>query len=560
MSSSTEKLERAPEEAPHESDPLLQTGLQLKTAGAGPAGGRAGEIVMWFNMLSKNFGLRFLLLLVIYQHMLRGTISVSIMKLMPWMYRSYHVPPAQIQLYHCATNLPWALKPIIGILSDALPIRGYHKGPYMMVSSICGGTALAVLGLVPHHILSIHGVVICFVFKSVQISTCDLLLDAMIAEKIQAAPAYAPALTTYMSVGLTAGGLLSSLGTGPILHRFGPKTCFTIASVPALAVAVPIALGYLQEVPKSREEVKQTRRRLLGQKSVLFLCALMLCSAVGLSVMGLVSHDPKRNMKIALAIAVLTLISYSVVLNPIIAKFNAFSFITTILSLQHSSAAFYFFTDSKLEYPEGPHFSDFFVVTVMSTLGSICSLVGIYLYQAYFRTWNYRKLLMWTNVAIAFTATCDILMYARVNVRFGISDRGLLICMSIITDTISQFQSMPKGIMAAHLCPKGMESVMTALLASSRNLAHSISMCGSSVMMGVLSIAPKGKDHEGSQFEKLWILCAMSSGLSIGLTYALIWLVPDVTQTEHVFDTATVDATSGSILSRVRKRLYPTSD
>lgn len=552
--------EKHVEAAPQETDPLLLKGLSTKILDTHYQGSYSRGIVEWFNMLSENFGLRFLLLLVIYQHMLRGTVSVSVMKLMPWMYKSYHVPASQKQLFHCATNLPWALKPVIGLMSDIFPVRGYHKGPYMLVASIGGGAALAILGLVPHRLLSVHGVVVCFVFKSLQISTCDLLIDAKIAEKVKAAPEFAPALTTYMNFGMTIGGLLSSLGTGPILHRYGPKTCFTIASIPALAVVAPICFGYLDEGKRSREEIRQTRQRIGEQKQIVVLCAIMLCSAVCLSVMGLVSHDPVKNCIIAFSIALFTLISFSIVLSPVIAKFNAFTFLLTILSLSHSSAAFYFFTDDKKEYPEGPHLSDFFVVTVMSTLGSCCSLVGIFLYQRFFRSWNYRKLLVVTNIAVAILAVCDILLFARVNVRLGISDRALLIILSICMDTVGQFQSMPRGIMFAHLCPKGMESIMTALLASSHNLGHTISMCGSSVVMKILDIEPDGGAHESIQFERLWILCAISSGLSIGLTYALIWLVPDVRQTDSILDSEEFDATKGSVLNRLIKRSSRSAD
>eukprot|EP00959_Pyramimonas_sp_CCMP1952_P448666 9394886-Pyramimonas_sp.AAC.1 len=64
------------------------------------------------------------------------------------------------------------------------------------------------------------------------------------------------------------------------------------------------------------------------------------------------------------------LVSFTVVLTPVIAKFNAFSLIQTALGVSTSGASFYFYTDTPAMYPEGPHFSEFFYNSVMGTAGS----------------------------------------------------------------------------------------------------------------------------------------------------------------------------------------------
>jgi hypothetical protein len=45
---------------------------------------------------------------------------------------------------------PWAIKGAIGVLSDAYPLLGYHKASYIMVSSLIGSVAFALLAGVVH--------------------------------------------------------------------------------------------------------------------------------------------------------------------------------------------------------------------------------------------------------------------------------------------------------------------------------------------------------------------------------------------------------------------------
>merc|ERR1719478_344357 len=95
------------------------------------------------------------------------------------------------------------------------------------------------------------------------------------------------------------------------------------------------------------------------------------------------------------------LVSFSLVLSPIIAKFNAFSLIQTALAPSVGGAAYFFYTDTAEQYPEGPHFTPFFYNSVLGTVGGLLSLFGIYTYQRYFSNWSYRWLLVMTNVVVS---------------------------------------------------------------------------------------------------------------------------------------------------------------
>lgn len=55
--------------------------------------------------------------------------------------------PAVIQSVMSVATLPWSSKPLYGPCSDAFPIRGQHRKPYLVVASLIGVAAWFALTL-----------------------------------------------------------------------------------------------------------------------------------------------------------------------------------------------------------------------------------------------------------------------------------------------------------------------------------------------------------------------------------------------------------------------------
>merc|ERR1719401_3305431 len=237
---------------------------------------------------------------------------------------------------------------------------------------------------------------------------------------MQQTPGRGPQLLTYVWFGMQVGGFVAILMSGAVIRYAGPKIPFAIAFFPAMGVLIPVCMGYLEEKKATPEETLAIRERLFEQKEACMLCVLIFFAAILLMLVGLMKHDPVVNACVALSIGIVMLCSFSLVLSPVIAKFNAFSLIQTALGVSTGGASFYFYTDTKEMYPEGPHFSEFFYNSVMGTAGSVCSLLGIYLYQRYMSTWKYRNMMIITNLVLSAFAVLDIMMFARINVRLGI--------------------------------------------------------------------------------------------------------------------------------------------
>merc|ERR1719359_2068386 len=103
----------------------------------------------WLDELRFVFGHRLMVLLFVVQHMNKGFASAFAGRATPYLYKNYGVPAPQMQIFGGITQLPWAMKPIIGLLSDVCPINGYNKAPYILLTSAVGAWAYLSVGTVP---------------------------------------------------------------------------------------------------------------------------------------------------------------------------------------------------------------------------------------------------------------------------------------------------------------------------------------------------------------------------------------------------------------------------
>merc|ERR1719217_1533383 len=115
------------------------------------------------NNLAHHFGCKLLWLLFAAQFLLKGFARDFALKADPYIYKLYHVPANRMQVYQGVTQLPWAMKPIIGLVSDIFPIRGYNKAPYMCATSAIGVATFLMVGLTTEASLPITGLVVCFI-------------------------------------------------------------------------------------------------------------------------------------------------------------------------------------------------------------------------------------------------------------------------------------------------------------------------------------------------------------------------------------------------------------
>ncbi|CAD7942560.1 unnamed protein product [Amoebophrya sp. A25] len=511
-----------------------------KTSGTSFEVAQRVPFLRWILHLKAMFGYKLLVMLFASQHLLKGFAGTFVAQPERFIYRNYQVSGPQVQIFMGVSSLPWSLKPLFGLLSDLVPLYGFHKRPYIIGASLLGVVSLALLALVPQESLPVRAAVMLFFCVSLQRSVCDLLTEAKYSEALKRSPAHGPDLMTFVVGGLDICGMLALLLVGPCVEYLGPKMPYLFLLPVAAFVLLPVYHNYLGEerIPSTVEEQtrqRERRRRLVRENAEVFaLCGLVTLGTLAMTVTGTLCQSVRVHAVTALVVFIVMLIAFSLVLRPEIAAVNAFFLLQGSLGIGIGGASFYFFTNDATQYPEGPHFSPTFFMTVLGTVGTICSLLSLLFYNRFLKDYSYRTLFMLTNCLGAILGLLDIFVFTRQNVKWGISDHLFVLSGTVSGSLIGNWNWMPAVVLMSQLVPKNLEATLYALLAGCSNLGNTISDYLGAWVLEELGCRPSGAKNESAQFENLWLAALISCVLPL-FTIALIpVLIPDRKQTERL--------------------------
>eukprot|EP00929_Paragymnodinium_shiwhaense_P087086 TRINITY_DN47390_c0_g1_i1.p1 TRINITY_DN47390_c0_g1~~TRINITY_DN47390_c0_g1_i1.p1 ORF type:complete len:554 (+),score=76.93 TRINITY_DN47390_c0_g1_i1:171-1832(+) len=532
-----------------------EEGLQETALGEGtpllPPSDGSWSINDFSETLGNALGAKFLTILLIAQVLVKGFIATMEQTARPYMFRAFNTPAPQLSIYQGIVNIPWAMKPFFGVLSDSLPVRGYNRSPYILDATVLGVSALLFVGFGPESALTVDKTVLCLIAVQAMIAITDLFTEARYAEVIQEkCPNHATTIVSFVWGCVTVGGLVAVIGVGLAIARFGVRGCYAILILPAMVILPPLAHNFLEEKVATPERTAAVRARLKAQPQILAMCVLFFACSILLTVIGICFEEPYINCIASISVGLLLLICLSLVFHPLIAKFACFCLIQASLSWDVSSAAFYFYTDTAAEYPDGPHFSVFFYTSVLGAVSYIFSLCGIVVYQKYFTGGTYRGIIVKTNCVMAVLHFLDCLMFARENKRLGIDDHRWILGAAVLGNLVQQWTWMPLVVAISYVCPKNMEATLYALMAACMNIGTPIASSCSALLLEKLGCTPTGgPGDESAKFESLWKASALCSAISLAATIVSYNLLPDARQNERLIEDPHFEATTDSVLN-----------
>lgn len=88
--------------------------------------------------------------------------------------------PATVAALTGVAALPWTIKPLFGFMSDGLPIGGYRRRPYLVLSGLVGCAAWVALGTV---VQSAWGAIAAITVSSLSVAVSDVIVDSLVVER-----------------------------------------------------------------------------------------------------------------------------------------------------------------------------------------------------------------------------------------------------------------------------------------------------------------------------------------------------------------------------------------
>lgn len=430
--------------------------------------------------MRQTFGTSFLLLVGIV-YAVQGFKSFSALAINYFFKDNLKLDPAEAQTYMTMMMFPWGVKPIYGIVSDSLPIMGYHRKSYMIISSAFGVLMLLVLAL-PDTINTPFGAVAVLLVANLSSAIIDVVIDARVVEMSRLDPKHgANDLQSVSWISMSVGGVLGSFLSGPATENLGVRGVFFFASVgPLTILALSLAMREAKSTVSSRKFVSSARKQL-------------------------------RQLKGAIT-------------TPVIWKCALWVFLSGAVSPSYSQVSFYFATDVLKFTPE-------FLGTV-GAFGYVFLLVGTLIYSSFFKEISFRRIFLIAQLSLAMVSMLDVMLVTRANLDIGIPDKAFVLGDAVIADVISRLKTMPVLVLCAKLCPKGVEGTLFALLMSISNFSYSVSEFWGAAICHWLSI-------QKDSYDNYWLAIVIRSLLKITPIFFL-FLIP-TTDPQEIVDNLNFD-------------------
>jgi folate/biopterin transporter len=335
--------------------------------------------------------------------------------------------PAEVSALVGVAALPWMIKPAFGFISDGLPILGYRRRPYLILSGLLGTMSWLLMATVVH---TAWAATLAIALGSLSVAFSDVIVDSVVVERARKeSPANAGALQSLSWGASSVGGLLTAYFSGSLLQHFSTQTVFAITALFPMIVAL-VAMLIREEPNSEKPDWGIVRQQLSQLKQAVTQRSILLPTA----------------------------------------------FLFLWQATPTAESAFFFFTTNELGFD--PEF-----LGRVRLVTSLASLAGIWVFQRFLKTVSFRAIFGWSTLLSAVLGLSTLLLVTHVNRQLGISDRWFSLGDNLVLTVMGQIAFMPVLVLAARLCPPGVEATLFALLMSVVNLAGLVSYEGGALLM-----------------------------------------------------------------------------
>lgn len=400
-------------------------------------------------------------------YFVQGVLGISRLAVSFYLKDDLHLDPAETAVITGFSALPWLIKPLYGFISDSVPLFGYRRRSYLVLSGLLGALSWS---LMASFVDGKYGAALCILLGSLSVAFSDVVVDSMVVERARGETQSVSGSLQSLCWGSSAfGGIVSAYFSGSLVDSYGVRFVFGVtALLPLLTSAVAVLVKEQRFRGSSR-----------GSSSSFFET-----SKDGILQLWQAVRQPN--------------------------VFLPTLFIFLWQATPHSESAMFYFTTNKLGFT--PEF-----LGRVKLVTSIASLLGVGLYNGYLKNVPLRKIFLATTLTGTAFGLTQVILVTGLNRQFGISDEWFAIGDSLIITVLGQASFMPVLVLAARLCPEGMEATLFATLMS---VSNGGSVLGGLFGAGLTQFLGITKDRFDN-LALLIIICNLSSLLPLPLLHLL---------------------------------------
>ncbi|KAL0457189.1 UNVERIFIED_CONTAM: Folate-biopterin transporter 1, chloroplastic [Sesamum latifolium] len=401
-------------------------------------------------------------------YFVQGVLGLSRLAVSFYLKDDLHLDPAETAVISGFSSLPWLVKPLYGFISDSFPLFGYRRRSYLVLSGLLGAFSWSLMAT---FVDSKYGVAFCILLGSLSVAFSDVVVDSMVVERARGESQSMSGSLQSLCWGSSAfGGIVSSYFSGSLVGAYGVRFVF------GLTALLPLITSAVAVLVKEQSVLGPAR----GQNILLDSTDFLASSKSSMAQLWDTVKQPN--------------------------VFLPTLFIFLWQSTPHSDSAMFYFTTNKLGF--SPEF-----LGRVKLVTSVASLVGVGIYNSFLKSVRLRKIFLVTTITGSALGMTQVLLVTGLNRQFGISDEWFAIGDSMILTVLGQVSFMPVLVLAAKICPEGMEATLFATLMS---VSNGGSVLGGLMGAGLTQLFGVTKDRFDN-LTPLIILCNLSSLLPLPL-------------------------------------------
>tara|TARA_Y100000310_G_C20665231_1_gene807118 strand:- start:389 stop:1705 length:1317 start_codon:yes stop_codon:yes gene_type:complete len=379
--------------------------------------------------------------------------------------------PAQVALLGSIAIIPWSIKPLYGFFSDRQPIWGYRRKPYLFLAGLMGSAGYFSMAT---WVSSFTHVAFALLLSAMGFALADVIVDGIVVEKSRN-QTVAGKLQSICRASIMVGALLTAYLSGILVEEIGARNVFFVTGTLPLLTSI---LALIISEDTSGFEVFSLRDTWLKLK-------------------GAMTRD--------LLWAIL--------------------FVFIWRSTPSSGGGLSYFMIDELGFD--PEFFG-----RLSLISHGMGIVGVLIFRKWLLAVSLRELFFWIIIASVILSLPTIGLVYGWYEYVGMSPRLFAMADTLISAPLSEIAFIPLMVLAARLCPKGIEATMFAILASIMNIGLAVSDLGGAFLVNYFDVHQAIGDMAAnySNLDKvLWIAI-----LSSFLPMPLIWKLPEIRVAEEV--------------------------
>jgi folate/biopterin transporter len=309
------------------------------------------------------------LIAILVVYFVQGILGLARLAVSFFLKDELHLSPAEVSALMGIAALPWMVKPLFGFISDGLPILGYRRRPYLILSGLLGTGAWLMMATIVH---TAWAATLAIALSSLSVAVADVIVDSLVVERARTESVGDAGSLQSLTWGASAiGGLITAYFSGFLLQHFSHRTVFEITATFPLIVSLIAWLIVETKVTEAYDwsalkvQVKQLKGA-ITQKSIWMPTA----------------------------------------------------FVFLWQATPTADSAFFFFSTNELGFQ--PEF-----LGRIRLVTSIASLVGIWLFQRFLKAVPFRVIFGWSTVISAVLGMTTLLLVTHTNRAIGIDVNGL---------------------------------------------------------------------------------------------------------------------------------------